>query len=252
MLERGILSKPVLADLDGKRGLEIVVTALDGSVYAWRGDGKPLPGFPVVVEDKRTGRRSKLVSTPAVGDIDGDGRPEIVFGSNGVREGLAAAYAVHRDGNLHSGGPFLAGWDPVEVPLLRDVLLPTLAAGVQMTPTLVDVNRDGDMEVILYGVTGSGIVLLDHRPAAHRSFSIIFPSSPARTRNSKEPASSRARGLRSSRTPMVTADSSSTLHCSPLRMLTMRTSPGIPIDVSPVLGGGASRRAPAPTRHPLP
>ena len=237
MLENGILSKPVLADLDGKRGQEIVVTALDGTVYAWRGDGKPLAGFPVAVEDKRTGRRSKLVSTPVVGDLDGDGRPEIVFGGNGVRQGLAAAYAIHANGNLHSGGPFLAGWDPVEVPLLRDVLLPTLATGVQMTPALVDVNRDGDMEVILYGVTGSGIFLLDHRPGGAPAVLAKYSLMPG--------TDSEFQGtsfLASPGSPIVTdtnSDGEMELYAPllPLRMLTMRTSPGIPLDVPPVLGG---------------
>jgi hypothetical protein len=123
-LESGILSRPVLADLDGKRGKEILVTALDGNVYAWRGDGRPLAGFPVTVADPRTGRKAKIVSTPAVGDVDGDGRPEIVLGTNGVRDGQGAAYAIHGNGNLHAGGPFLKGWDPVEVGLLRDTLPP--------------------------------------------------------------------------------------------------------------------------------
>jgi hypothetical protein len=235
-LESGILSKPVLADLDGKRGLEIVVTALDGLVYAWRGDGKPLAGFPVVVEDKRTGQRSKIVSSPVIGDIDGDGRPEIVFGDNGVRQGLAAAYAIHADGNLHRGGPFLAGWDPVEVPLLRDVLLPTLATGVQMTPALVDVNRDRDMEVVLYGVTGSGIFLLDHRegdaPAVLARYSLL-PGADSEIQGTSF--------LASPGSPVVTdtdGDGGMELYAPllPLRMLTMRTSPGIPLDVPPVIG----------------
>ena len=237
ILESGVLSKPVLADLDGKRGLEIVVTALDGTVYAWRGDGKPLGGFPVAVDDKRTGRRSKLVSTPVVGDVDGDGRPEIVFGGNGVAQGLAAAYAIHADGNLHHGGPFLAGWDPVEVPLLREVLLPTLAAGVQMTPALVDVNRDGDMEVVLYGVTGTGIFLLDHRdrraPVVLARYSFL-PGSGSEFQGISF--------LASPGSPLVTdtdGDGEMELYAPllPLRMLTMRTSPGIPLDVPPVLGG---------------
>jgi hypothetical protein len=237
IVESGILAKPAVADLDGKRGQEIVVTALDGSVYAWRGDGKPLAGFPVAVEDKKTGRRSKLVSSPVVGDVDGDGRPEIVFGGNRVRQGLASAYAIHADGNLHSGGPFLAGWDPVEVPLLRDVLLPTLATGVQMTPALVDVNHDGDMEVILYGVTGSGIFLLDHRsggePAVLARFSLLPGADSAFLGTSF---------LASPGSPLVTdtdGDGDMELYAPllPLRMLTMRTSPGIPIDVPPVLGG---------------
>jgi hypothetical protein len=236
-LESGILSKPVLADLDGKRGQEIVVTALDGLVYAWRGDGKPLAGFPVAVDDKRTGRRSKLVSSPVIGDIDGDGRPEIVFGGNGVREGLAAAWAVHADGNLHRGGPFLAGWDPVEVPLLRDVLLPTLATGVQMTPALVDVNHDGDMEVVLYGVTGSGIFLLDHKEGGPPVVLARYSLTPGSASDFEGTSF-----LASPGSPVVTdtdGDGAMELYAPllPIRMLTMRTNPGIPLDVRPVLGG---------------
>ena len=251
VLETGILSKPVLADLDGKRGKEIIVTALDGSVYAWRGDGKPLAGFPVNVVDPRTGLRSKLVSTPAVGDIDGDGRPEIVFGANGVSKGLAAAYAIHANGNLHAGGPFVAGWAPVEVPLLRDVLLPTLATGVQMSPVLVDVDRDGDMEVLLHGVTGTGIFLLDHRPGAAPAVLARYSIVPG--------AESELQGisfLASPGSPIVAdtdGDGEPELYAPllPLRMLTMATNPGIPIDVPPALGGwelspGPSAAAPVP------
>ena len=248
LLESGILSKPALADLDGKRGKEIVVTALDGNVYAWRGDGKPLAGFPVAVEDPRTRKRSKLVSSPVVGDIDGDGRPEIVFGGNGVSQGLAAAYAIHADGTLHPGGPFLKGWDPVEVPLLRGVLLPTLATGVQMTPVLVDANRDGDMEVILYGVTGSGIFLLDHRPGGAPAILARYALLPG--------PDSELQGisfLASPGSPIVTdtdGDGEMELYAPllPLRILSLRTNPSVPLDVPPVLGGWDLLPGPAPAR----
>ena len=230
-LETGILSRPVLADLDGRPGLEIVVSALDGSVYAWRGDGKPVPGFPVAIRNPKTGQRAKLVSTPAVGDLDGDGRPEIVVGSNGMREGLGAAYAFSADGKL------LPGWDPVEVPLLRGDLLPTLATGIQMSPALVDADGDGDQEVVLYGVTGTGIFLLDHRPGAPPRTVARYSLSPS--------AGSSLQGisfLASPGSPLVTdsdGDGAPELYAPllPLRMLTMRTSPGIPLDVPPALGG---------------
>jgi hypothetical protein len=250
-LESGVLSKPAVADLDGKRGLEIVVTALDGTVYAWKSDGKPLAGFPVVVEDPRTGRRSKLVSSPVIGDIDGDGRRDIVFGSNGVRQGLAAGYAIHADGNLHRGGPFVSGWDPVEVPLLRDVLLPTLATGIQMTPALIDIDRDGDMEVVLYGVTGTGIVVLDHREGDSPRILARCGLQPG--------AGSELQGisfLAGPGSPLVAdtdGDGEMEIYAPllPLRMLTMRTSPGIPLDVPPVLGGWDLQRG-AEDTSPLP
>ena len=237
LLESGILSRPILADIDGKRGREVVVTALDGKVYAWRGDGRPLAGFPVAVADPRTGRRAKIVSSPAVGDIDGDGRPEIVLGTNGVQDGLAAAYAIHARGNLHAGGPFLKGWDPVEVRLLRDPLLPTVATGVQMTPALVDVDHDGDMEVILFGTTGTGIFLLDHRPggapAAIARYSLL-PGTGSEFSGTSF--------LASPGSPLVAdtdGDGEMELYASllPLRMLSMRTNPGVPMDVAPVVGG---------------
>jgi hypothetical protein len=237
VLESGILSRPVLADLDGKPGLEILVSALDGSLYAWGGDGKPVAGFPVVVRDPRTGRRSKLVSTPAVGDVDGDGRPEIVVGSNGLREGLGSAYALSAAGNLHPGGPMLAGWNPVEFPLLRGDLLPTLATGTQMTPSLVDADGDRDLEVVLFGVTGTGIYLLDHRPGDTPRIVARYSLSPSPDSELQEIGFVGSPG-----SPLVTdsdGDGAMELYAPllPLRMLTLRSNPGVPLDVPPALGG---------------
>ena len=80
--------------------LEIVVAAWDGQVYAWRSDGTAVDGFPVrladrskVTVDESTGaitakvgtqlesRPAKITGSPAVGDMDGDGFPEIVVGT---------------------------------------------------------------------------------------------------------------------------------------------------------------------------
>src|SRR4029079_12858271 len=104
---------------------------------------------------------SKIVSTPAVGDIDGDGRPEIVTGSNRVHEGAAGAYAIYADGNRHPVGPFVPGWNPFELTAVNATLLPTVASGVVMTPGLIDVDGDGDREIILYPVVGNAILLVD-------------------------------------------------------------------------------------------
>lgn len=240
VIERGVLSQPVLAELDGRPGLEIVVSSLDGHLYVWRNDGKLLDGFPVSLDHrvKGAGHRAKSVSTPAVGDIDGDGSPEIVVGSNGLRDDLAGAYAVRSQGRRHPDGPFLPGWDPVELPALRPGLLPTLATGVSMGPALVDVDGDRDREVVLYAVTGPEIVLVDHhktteRPRIVRKFSLL-PGNGSEFKGISF--------LAGTGSPLL-ADTDDNgkpelyVPLLPFRMLTLRAKPGVPLDVPLALGG---------------
>lgn len=239
-VEPGILSTPVLADLDGSPGLEIVVTGLDGCVYVWRGDGALLDGFPVKIEEvaKGPGQRAKIISTPAVGDIDGDGRPEIVLGSNRVREGFTAAFAIRAEGNRHPDGPFVPGWRPFEIPAVNPELLPTVASGIAMGPVLLDINGDGDQEVILYPVTGNAILLVDQdrttgRPKILSKYSMT-PGSESEIKGMTF--------LAGTGSPLVADtdhDGVPELYASllPFRMLTLRTKPGVPLDVPLALGG---------------
>src|SRR5207244_3726772 len=48
--DRGNWSPPVLADLEGTGQLDILMTAFDGFVYAFRPDGTTAPGWPVEIE----------------------------------------------------------------------------------------------------------------------------------------------------------------------------------------------------------
>jgi hypothetical protein len=221
-----IVSAPTLADLDGPGGnpdLEILHGGWDGHLYAWRADGTPVAGFPVRLGDrsqldidpvsgkatlksgsKAKERLTKILSSPAVGDLDRDGFPEIVLGTNeeygGEANGFFAAskllkqltqlsangldvgdfaldtgarvYTVHHDGNLHAGGPFRAGW-PVKVPMIVGGLLPTVAAGVPGAPALADLDGSGKLTVAIFGAVGPVLLLdADGNPTLGRTLGV--------------------------------------------------------------------------------
>ncbi len=85
-----ITSSPAIGDIDGDGRLEAVVGAGDfyhrgdsTKVFAWHlDDGSALAGWPV-----NTG--AVTYSSPALGDLDGDGRLDVVIGS---RDGIVRAY----------------------------------------------------------------------------------------------------------------------------------------------------------------
>jgi hypothetical protein len=189
-----------------------------------------------LVHPRATGRREKIVSTPAVGDLDGDGRPEIVVGSGGDREGLVAAYALRGQGTAHPAGPVLPGW-PVELTVMRSDLLPTLASGLTMTPLLVDVDGDADDEVVIYGVTGTTVALIDHRePEGPRRLAAL---SMAPSPGSDLRGTSFLAGTGSAMLADTDADGVPEVYAPllPFRMLTLRNKPGVPLDVPLALGG---------------
>jgi hypothetical protein len=209
----GIIAAPTLGDLDPAPGdgkLEIVVAAMDGHLYVWNQDATPRSGFPVRIADPSkldidpaTGRAdpkdgvdakeraAKLMGSPAFGDLDGDGSPELVVTSNeeyggepelfvpetpltellldldsqGIDLGdfeldvQGRIYAVHADGANHAGGPFRAGW-PARVPLLVSGLLPTVATGTPGAPALANLVGNGvGVSVAIFGAVGPVVLL---------------------------------------------------------------------------------------------
>lgn len=79
---------PVLAPLEGDGTLDIIQAAGDNHVHAYRPDGSAVPGWPVSVllppgtvpAGEQQTHDSKIIPTPAIADINGDGIPDVVVG----------------------------------------------------------------------------------------------------------------------------------------------------------------------------
>jgi hypothetical protein len=130
---------PALGDIDGDNELEIVIgtdVAFDNlgpsRVYAWNVDGTLATGWP---QDNFIGFASAVSGGPSLGDVDGDDKLEVVAACVG---GYGKVFVWNgEDGSLLEGWP-----QPTED---YNITFPN------NTPTIGDIDGDGDMEVIASG-----------------------------------------------------------------------------------------------------
>lgn len=131
-----INSTPAVGDINGDGHVEIVVgiggVAEDqdqhGGVFAFDRFGNELWHVDSMdVTEGGNGYKDGVYSSPAIGDINNDGIPEVVWGSWDHR-----AYAVRG-----TNGTLLPGW-PVD---LWDT--------IWSSPALADINRDGFLDVVI-------------------------------------------------------------------------------------------------------
>jgi len=113
-LTAGLPASPVIVPADG--GPSVITGCDSGYVYAWNAQGDAVPGYPAPFGQP-------VSRTPAAGDIDGDGRLEIVvlgrsgklaaFSLNGLSEGEAYWPQILCD--QHNSGSYGTSYLPVAV-----------------------------------------------------------------------------------------------------------------------------------------
>ena len=170
-----IFMAPALGDIDGNGTLDVVAAAgektasgMDYQVFAWNGNGTVIPGWPRIVGG------TVQWGAVALGDIDGDGVPEVVItgedgnvwawkGSGAVVTGFPASLG----GDLSSGlSAAIAdidgdGFNDIITGVSNGIVIldhtGTVKAGwpkavdVDVAPAIADLDGDGDLEVVAYG-----------------------------------------------------------------------------------------------------
>ncbi len=156
-----IASSPAIGDIDGDGRLEAVVGGgnfynnPDGNkVFAWHlDDGSPVAGWP-----QSTG--GATWSSPALADLDGDGKPEVIIGSRD-----RAVYAFHGNGALM--------WKAAGLTWLQN---PPITGGpINASPIVADVDGNGTQDVII-GNDGELYGLDGHTGAEIRTFDLLWSS----------------------------------------------------------------------------
>ncbi len=150
-------SSPAIADIDGNEvnGREVVIGGADGIVYAYRADGTLLWSAATPNSGCSGQRNQKLLSSPAVGSILGDGVPYVVIGYGGVGardcDGGVAVYRGTDGFNL---------WNFSIKAFSKKQKFWAFRYSVVSTPSLADTDGDGKME-IGFGAFDRNIYLLN-------------------------------------------------------------------------------------------
>lgn len=154
--DNGFMGGAALEDLDGDGSLEIVVGGMDQRLYVWDHTGQNWGPYPIeLCSPELCGRDgSRIINTPAIGDIDGDGALDIAIGTNeAVKDGKASITYV-LDAN---SGTLLDGWPVEEIGLVNTAaLLPIVGEGHPASVALADLDGDGTLELanpIMLGTT---------------------------------------------------------------------------------------------------
>ncbi len=158
--DNGITGAPTLYDLDGDGAMEVIVAAMDQRLYVWDAAGAPWGPYPIDVcaPELCDNSGTRIIASPAVGDVDNDGEIEIGIGTNETVNGGNSSISYLFDA---VSGVLEDGWPLVEGGLINEAgLLPIVGEGHPASMAFADLDRDGDLEI-------SSAVMLGQTPLYH-------------------------------------------------------------------------------------
>jgi uncharacterized protein (DUF2141 family) len=127
-------SSPELADLDGDGDLDILLGTFNRDIRWFRNDGTASsPSFVSASEDPIADLPRGSYSTPTVGDLDADGDLDLVVGESSGEMNLFENVGSATDPRFE----------------LVTERISEIDAGVRSVPTLVDVDGDGDLDLVV-------------------------------------------------------------------------------------------------------
>lgn len=143
-LTRGSHATPFLVDLDGDGDFDLVVGEGSGSVNYYRNDGtRTAPRF-TLVSDEWMGIKAGHRSVPRLVDLDGDGRLDLVIGTESGRPLILRNTGTRTD-PAFSEDPVALDWPPLTV------------------PAFADLDGDGRADLLL-GNAGGGLLYYHRKP----------------------------------------------------------------------------------------
>ncbi len=125
-------STPVFVDLDNDNDKDIVAGALNGTIYCYINNGTSFTQNTTFFAGIDVGWQS----APAFADIDTDGDPDMIIGAE---DGPVLQFYRNDGGNVFvQDNSFITGVTSVR----------------NGTPTFVDLDRDGDSDLVIGGING--------------------------------------------------------------------------------------------------